>query len=99
MANKAISDFKNQWLAGLQPQLLPETGPDGQIWVNTRLAAGDGTSQQRHCAHEQLLSARAAEKAVPEAAVKNAKAYVENWVIARQCSCSRDATESDDILL
>ena len=78
---------------------MPETDPDGQIWVNTRLAAGDGTSQQRHCAHERLLSARAAEKDITEAAVKNAKAYVDNWVIARQCSCSRDATESDVILL
>jgi hypothetical protein len=88
-----------RWLAGLQPQLLPETGPDGQIWVNTHLAAGDGTSQQRHCAHEQLLSACVAEKAVPEAAVNTAKGNVDNWVMARQCSCSRDATESDVILL
>ena len=78
---------------------MPETGPDGQILVNTHLAAGDGTSQQRHCAYEQLLSALAPEKAVPKAAMKTAKANVYNWVMAHQCSCSRDATESDVILL
>ena len=35
------SEFLNQWLAGLQPQLSLETGPDGQIWINSRVAAGD----------------------------------------------------------
>jgi hypothetical protein len=41
VAEKAIREFSNQWLAGLQPQLSLETGPDGQIWVHTRVAAGD----------------------------------------------------------
>jgi hypothetical protein len=41
VAEKAIREFSNQWLAGLQPQLSLETGPDGQIWVNSRVAAGD----------------------------------------------------------
>ena len=34
VAEKAIHEFSNQWLAGLQPQLSLETGPDGQILVN-----------------------------------------------------------------
>jgi hypothetical protein len=41
VAEKAIREFSNQWLAGLQPQLSLETGPDGQIWVNSRVGAGD----------------------------------------------------------
>ena len=41
VAEKAIREFSNQWLAGLQPQLSLETAPDGQIWVNSRVAAGD----------------------------------------------------------
>ena len=41
VAEKAIREFSNQWLAGLQPQLSLETGPDGQILVNSRVAAGD----------------------------------------------------------
>ena len=41
MADKAFYDFSNQWLAGLQPQLSLETGPDGQIWVSSRVVAGN----------------------------------------------------------
>ena len=29
VAEKAIREFSNQWLAGLQPQLSLETAPDG----------------------------------------------------------------------
>ena len=41
VTEKTIREFSNQWLAGLQPQLSLETAPDGQIWVNSRVAAGD----------------------------------------------------------
>jgi hypothetical protein len=41
VADKAIFNFFNQWLAGLQPQLILETDPDGQIWVSSRVVAGD----------------------------------------------------------
>ena len=41
VAEKAFREFSNQWLAGLQPQLSLETSKDGQIWVNSRVAAGD----------------------------------------------------------
>ena len=41
VADKAIYDFSNQWLAGLRPQLSLETGPDGQIWVSSQVVAGD----------------------------------------------------------
>ena len=41
VVEKAILEFSNQWLAGLQPQLSLETGKDGQIWVHSRVAAGD----------------------------------------------------------
>ena len=41
VAEKALIEFSNQWLAGLQPQLSLETGSDGQILVNSRVAAGD----------------------------------------------------------
>ena len=40
VAEKALLEFSNQWLAGLQPQLSLETGKDGQIWVHSRVAAG-----------------------------------------------------------
>jgi hypothetical protein len=55
VAEKAIREFSNQWLAGLQPQLSLETGPDGQVWVNSRVAAGDVPTQAlvvRHHAAE-----------------------------------------------
>ena len=45
VAEKAIREFSNQWLAGLQPQLSLETGPDGQVWVSSRVAAGDVPTQ------------------------------------------------------
>ena len=41
VAEKAIQEFSNQWLAGLRPQLSLETGSDEQIWVHSRVAAGD----------------------------------------------------------
>jgi hypothetical protein len=41
VAEKAMFDFSNQWLAGLRPQLLLETGQDGQIFMSSRVAAGD----------------------------------------------------------
>ena len=41
VAEKALLEFSNQWLAGLQPQLSLETGNDGQILVNSRVAAVD----------------------------------------------------------
>ena len=41
VAEKAIREFSNQWLAGLQPQLSLETGHDGQVLVSSRVAAGD----------------------------------------------------------
>ena len=55
VAEKAIREFSNQWLAGLQPQLSLETGPDGQVWVSSRVAAGDVPTQAlvvRHHAAE-----------------------------------------------
>ena len=45
VAEKAIREFSNQWLAGLQPQLSLETASDGQIWINSRVAAGDVPTQ------------------------------------------------------
>ena len=39
VADKAFYDFSNQWLAGLQPQLSLETGPDGQIRISSRVVA------------------------------------------------------------
>ena len=41
VADKAFYNFSNQWLAGLQPHLSLETGPDGQIRISSRVAAGD----------------------------------------------------------
>ena len=41
VADKAMFNFCNQWLAGLQPQLVLETGPDGKILVSSRVVAGD----------------------------------------------------------
>ena len=41
VADQAIFNFSNQWVAGSQPQLVLETGPDGQIWVSSRVEAGD----------------------------------------------------------
>ena len=41
VADKAFYDFSNQWLAGLQPQLSLETGPDGQIRISSRVVAGN----------------------------------------------------------
>ena len=39
VADKAFYNFSNQWLAGLQPQLSLETGPDGQIRISSRVVA------------------------------------------------------------
>ena len=57
IAEKALLEFSNQWLAGLQPQLSLETSKDGQIWVTSRVAAGDVPTQasaahHRHHAEE-----------------------------------------------
>ena len=57
VAEKALLEFSNQWLAGLQPQLSLETSKDGQIWVTSRVAAGDVPTQasaahHRHHAEE-----------------------------------------------
>ena len=41
MVEKAILEFSIQWVAGLQPQLSLETSIDGQIWVNSMVAAED----------------------------------------------------------
>ena len=62
VAEKALCEFSNQWLAGLQPQLSLETSEDGQIWINSRVAAGDVPNQapvvhHRHHAEEALEAA------------------------------------------
>ena len=57
VADRAIFNFSNQWLAGLQPQLILETGPDGQIWVRSRVVAGDVPT------HSKLVLRRHAEQA------------------------------------
>ena len=41
VADRAFYNFTNQWLAGLQPMLSLETGRDGQIWISSRVVAGD----------------------------------------------------------
>ena len=41
VVEKAILEFSIQWVAGLQPQLSLETSIDGQIWVNSMVAAED----------------------------------------------------------
>jgi hypothetical protein len=56
VAEKAFREFSNQWLAGLQPQLSLETSKDGQIWFNSRVAAGDVPTRavvDRHHAVEE----------------------------------------------
>ena len=57
VADKAIFNFSNQWLAGLQPRLLLETGPDGRIWVSCQVVAGDAPT------HAKLFLRRLAEEA------------------------------------
>ena len=57
VVDKAIFDFSNQWLAGLQPQLMLETDRDGQIWVSSRVVAGDTPT------HSKLVLRRHAEEA------------------------------------
>jgi hypothetical protein len=57
VADKAVFNFSNQWLAGLQPRLLRETGPDGQIWVTSQVVAGDVPT------HSKLILRRHAEEA------------------------------------
>ena len=55
VAEKAIHEFSNQWVAGLQPQLSLETGPGEQVWVSSRVAAGDVSTRAlviRHHAAE-----------------------------------------------
>ena len=57
VVDKAIFNFSNQWLAGLQPQLMLETDRDGQIWVSSRVVAGDTPT------HSKLVLRRHAEEA------------------------------------
>ena len=57
VADKAMFNFSNQWLAGLQPQLFLETGPDGKILVSSRVVAGDVPT------HANLVLRRHAEEA------------------------------------
>ena len=60
VADKAIYDFSNQWLAGLRPKLSLETGPDGQIWVSSWVVAGDVPTHAK-----LVLRQHAAEEAGP----------------------------------
>ena len=57
VAEKAFREFSNQWLAGLQPQFSLETGSDGQIWVNSRVAAGDVPTQALVVRHHHAAEA------------------------------------------
>ena len=57
VAERALYNFSNQWLAGLQPQLILETSPDGQICVSSRVVAGDVPT------HAKLVLRRHAEEA------------------------------------
>ena len=57
VVDKAIFNLSNQWLAGLQPQLMLETGPDGQIRVSSSVVAGDTPT------HSKLVLRRHAEEA------------------------------------
>ena len=57
VAERALFNFSNQWLAGLQPQLILETSPDGQICVSSRVVAGDVPT------HAKLVLRRQAEEA------------------------------------
>ena len=57
VVDKAIFNFSNQWLAGLQPQLMLETGPDGQIRISSSVVAGDTPT------HSKLVLRRHAEEA------------------------------------
>ena len=57
VAERALFSFSNQWLAGLQPQLILETSPDGQICVSSRVVAGDVPT------HAKLVLRRQAEEA------------------------------------
>jgi hypothetical protein len=59
VADKAFYDFSNQWLAGLQPKLSLETGPDGQIWISSRVVAADVPTSTK------LVLRRPAEEAGP----------------------------------
>ena len=45
VAEKAMREFRNQWLSGLQPVLSLETASDGQIHVLFKVVAGDVTGQ------------------------------------------------------
>ena len=47
VADRAMLTFSNQWLAGLQPRLVLETGPDGRIWVTSQVEAGDAPTQAK----------------------------------------------------
>ena len=58
VANRAFFNFSNQWLAGLRPQLILETDRDGQIWVSSRVVAGDVPT------HSKLVLRRDAEERV-----------------------------------
>ena len=57
VADKAMFNFSNQWLAGLQPQLLLETGPDGKILVSSRVVAGDVPTHANLVLHRQAEQA------------------------------------------
>ena len=50
-AEKAMHEFCQQWLSGLQPCLSLETAPSGEIRVCSRVIAGDAASLQPRDVH------------------------------------------------
>ena len=49
-----MREFANQWLAGLQPKLLLETSPNGDILVSSNVRAENVLSQARRVAPDHV---------------------------------------------
>ena len=59
VAEKAMHEFCQQWLSGLQPSLSLETAPDGEIRVCCKVIAGDASHSAHHSAqHPDAEKAR-----------------------------------------
>ena len=59
IAEKAMREFCNQWLSGLQPVISLETASDGQIHVLFKVVAGDVTGQHEGAQHRELVRGQA----------------------------------------
>ena len=56
VAEKAMREFVNQWIAGLQPKLSIETSPNGDILVSSNVRAENVFSQARRAVSDHVAA-------------------------------------------